>query len=121
MKVGQRSFEKLKPWFVRKLKDQNTCCCVYHIQLMYFKDAFNIMRSSAFGFHGKSCTCECNVCKSNVVNAECLVAVEHSFSGITKLWESCVCTKDEGDMFHRHTCLMGQCKNCGVKKLCLCP
>ena len=87
---------------------------------MYFKDAFNIMRSSAFGFHGKSCTCECNVCKSNVVNAECL-AVEHSFSGITKLWESCICTKDEGDMFHKHTCLMGQCKNCGVKKLCLCP
>ena len=87
---------------------------------MFLKDAFNIMRSSTFDFHGNSCTCECNVCKSSVVNAKCLAA-EHSFSGITKLWESCICTKPEEDMFHSYKCLMGQCKQCSVKKLCLCP
>ena len=119
LQVGQRSFEKLKPWFVRKLKDRNTCC-VYHIQLMYFLNAFNIMCSKAFVFHGNSCTCECNVCNSSMVLGKCTTS-EHTFKGITKLWESCVCPKGENDMFHKFKCLMGQCKDCGVRKFCLCP
>lgn len=118
--IGQRSFEKLKPWFVRKLKDRNTCCCVYHIQLLFLKDAFNKMRSDAASFHGRSCSCACDTCKPSIVGGKC-AASEHSFSGITKLWEVCVCAKNEGSTFHKYKCLMGKCNRCGVKNISFCP
>lgn len=120
MQIGQRSFEKLKPWFVRKLKDRNTCCCVYHIQMLFLKDAYNQLRSNATGFHGRSCSCACDICNKGVLSGRC-AASEHTLSGITKLWESCVCAKNQNSAFHRYECLMGLCDKCGVKNIPLCP
>jgi hypothetical protein len=31
-KVGLRAFEKLKPYYVRRLKEHNTCACKYYIE-----------------------------------------------------------------------------------------
>ena len=36
--VHQRAFEKLKPYFVRKLKDRYTCCCITHMQMSFLRD-----------------------------------------------------------------------------------
>ena len=32
LNLAQRSFEKCKPWYIRVCIDQNTCCCIYHVE-----------------------------------------------------------------------------------------
>jgi hypothetical protein len=44
-------FQSLKPWFVRKLHEWNTCCR-YHIELSKLEEGLNSIRSQAKGVHG---------------------------------------------------------------------
>jgi hypothetical protein len=45
-----------------------------------------------------------------------------TYSGITALWQACVCPKEEDDEWHPHRCLLGECDICGVQRqLSLCP
>lgn len=37
-------FKKLKLWFLRRLKDWNTCCCQYHMELKELLNGFNDMK-----------------------------------------------------------------------------
>jgi hypothetical protein len=39
--IGQRSLEYLKPFFVKLVKDWNTCCCIYHVEFIELKLALN--------------------------------------------------------------------------------
>ncbi len=32
--VRLRAFEKLKPYYVHKLKERNTCACKYHVEMV---------------------------------------------------------------------------------------
>lgn len=41
--VGQRVFESLKPFYVKALKDRNTSCCIYHIEINEVCVALNQM------------------------------------------------------------------------------
>ena len=50
IKVGQRSFEYCKPWYVRRLDERNTCCCRYHIEVEYVFQAWQ-------GFHKEHIKC----------------------------------------------------------------
>jgi hypothetical protein len=59
VEIGLQSFEALKPWYVKRLKESNSCCCRYHVQMAELKDAFNLMRR---GTLHRSCTCGCAVC-----------------------------------------------------------
>ncbi len=43
------------------------------------------------------------------------------FSGVTQIWESIVCKKDEVMQRHKCDCLFGECDKCGVNILPLCP
>lgn len=88
--------------------------------MLFLKDAYNQLHSDAIGFHGRSCTCACHICKSFVHGGKC-AASEHSLTGITKLWELCVCTKNQDSAFHEYKCLMGQCDKFGVKNIPFCP
>ena len=48
IKIGQITFDKLKPFFVRPAseKDRNTCCCRYHIQSnLLFKSCMKFRKS----------------------------------------------------------------------------
>ena len=36
LRLGQRSFEKCKPWYVRINAICNTCCCRYHVEFEYY-------------------------------------------------------------------------------------
>ena len=48
IKIGQRTFDKLKPFFVRPAsgKDRNTCCCRYHIESnLLFKSCMKFRKS----------------------------------------------------------------------------
>ena len=40
LNMGERSFEKCKPWYVRVNTTHNTCCCRYHIEYGYYYDTY---------------------------------------------------------------------------------
>ena len=118
VKISLRCFENLKPYFVHKLKDRYTCYCIYHVQMIYLKDALNLMRRG--GIHGLKCDSRCPICMHDAGEATMCKAVNHSYTSNTTLWESLLCPKPTDAMFHYRPCLIGECKKCGTKKLHLC-
>lgn len=117
VKIGQRTFEKLKPYFVRKLKDRYTCCCITHIQMSFLRDALNQIRQGSLGLHSTSCTCQCEICGATDTCNACA----QTYSSTTVLWESIVCPKSENASHHKRNCLMGECSICGTGKMPACP
>lgn len=110
----------LKPFFCRRLKDRYTCCCEHHVQMSFLKDTLNHMRSRAFGLHDTGCNCECSICATGENISRGCLASQHTFKGVTQMWESVLCPKPADAVFYRRECLMGDCKICGVKRLKLC-
>jgi hypothetical protein len=54
----KRSFDLLRPYWVKKMKDQNVCCCIYHVEMEELKMGFNHMRQKC-GLHSNyHCDCE---------------------------------------------------------------
>jgi len=43
MCIGQWTFETLKPFYVKPMQDQNTCYCIYHVELNELQIGFNHM------------------------------------------------------------------------------
>jgi hypothetical protein len=41
--VRQKVFESLKPFYVKALRDRNTCCFIYHIEINELRVALNQM------------------------------------------------------------------------------
>ena len=118
--VSLRSFEAMKPYYVWKLKERYTCCCVLHVQMLYFKDAYNQMRQNRFGHHAIGHLCACSIC--------CIIdglgeyfANQAVCQHITSLWESIMCPKPSNCEYHAKKWLMGECSQCGVWKLTFCP
>ena len=103
IRISLRCFEDLKPYFIRKLKDRNTCCCEYHVQLVYFKEALNQMWQGRFGLHGRPCNCRCFVCSSHDGTAQC-TASNVTFPSLTDLWESVLCPKPIDCAYHCRQC-----------------
>lgn len=120
IKISLRCFEGLKPWFVRKLKDRYTCCCIAHIQMLYLKEAFNQMRQSKTGVHNEGCGCKCDVCFTEQVVGKCGAAV-YTHTSINELAEMVLCPKLDDSAFHKLSCLKGKCDQCGSQRLVLCP
>lgn len=121
--ISQSAFHVLKPFFVRTLKERNVCCCKYHVELIMLKDALNRMRQSQ-QLHGADCGCECNVCHTMDEGGDetSCSAGELTYRTLTGFWQSCICPKEEGEEWHRRSCLMGECSACGVDKLLeICP
>ncbi len=54
---------KNQPYFMKVLKDRNTCCCKYHVELDLLKVGLNYMKDGKKGLHAQfGCQCHCNVC-----------------------------------------------------------
>ena len=51
----------------------------------------------------------------------CCDAHHNIYKRITQLWTACVCSKPELAEWHKLSCLMGECEDCGVDRLSLCP
>ena len=118
MNIHQRAFEKLKPYFVCKLKGWYTCYCIAHIQMSFLRDAVNSIRQGSHGLHGLNCTCKCDICKSTNSCKACT----RTFTSLTLLWELVVCPKVDGSIYHKLKCLIGECSSCGPeKKFKSCP
>ena len=118
--IGFSSFERLKPFFVKKCGDRNVCCCKYHVELDLLREGLNSMRNANKGLHASiSYACDCPLCINASASACC--ASENSLKGVTMLWEQIVCPKVETAEFHKLECLMGLCGDYGADKLPLCP
>lgn len=120
---GLTSFETLKPWWVKRLKIWNTCCCRYHQEMMELLIALDILRSDKEGVHFH-CECICDmVCGVNFNNRSFRMCAAHLkvYQRLTNLWESILCKKDDMCMWHKRDCLMGNCADCGIELLRVCP
>lgn len=120
VKLSLRSFETLKPFFVRKLKERYTYCCIYHIQMVYFKNDFNQMRQNKFGHHAKEHPCTCSICGRHSDARHCS-ANQAVFQHISDLLDSMLCPRPKDHEYHARRCLLGECPRCGVRKLSFCP
>ena len=106
IKISQRKFENLKPFFVKgaKERDRQTCMCRQHVELqIVFKD--------------------CMKYRKKVVDAR---EEEHQadaqvYSSVSDVIEQTLCPKSQDNKYHNLICLRRECKECGVQKLLLLP
>jgi hypothetical protein len=104
--IGERLFAALKPFFVKRLSERNTCCCIYHVELNELLLALNKMRAA-----GKVC---------NHGDGAGYAIGTSTYKGLTELWQGIVCPKGEFEEWHELQCLLGSCADCGVKLLPVC-
>ncbi len=55
-KVGLKAFEKLKPYYVHRLLERNTCACKYHVKMVELRKGFNKMQHVSKGVMGQIAT-----------------------------------------------------------------
>jgi hypothetical protein len=79
--IGERLFAALKPFFVKRLSERNTCCCIYHVELNELLLALNKMRAA-----GKVC---------NHGDGAGYAIGTSTYKGLTELWQGIVCPKGE--------------------------
>ncbi|MCO5571463.1 hypothetical protein L7F22_025203 [Adiantum nelumboides] len=122
IQISQRCFESMKSFFVQKLRDRYTCCCIVHVKMIFLKEAVNHMQTQSFDLHGSCCMCNCPIClhHDEVVNHGCL-AYKNASMSTTSLLESILCLILAEHSFHSYQCLMGTCNACGVGNIQICP
>ena len=59
--IGQTSFNKLQPFFVKTLKDRAVCCCKLYMETIILKEGLNAIRLSRLLHHHDN-ICEYAVC-----------------------------------------------------------
>ncbi len=67
VKVGLQAFEKLKPYYVKRLKECNTCTCKYHTKMVELQHGFKNMQISSKGAPGRTSNCDCDICCSKTL------------------------------------------------------
>ena len=92
--VGLGAFKKLKPFYVWRLRERNTCACRYHVEILEMKTRYNNMRSGYKGIYGTGCTCDCDVYRDG--GSTCCSAASTYFLGLTDMWSSILCPEDDG-------------------------
>lgn len=123
--VGLRTFQYCKPYFIRVLKDMNVCCCKAHVEMDLLKQALNRWREK----HHEASDCHC-ICASCLHFLPCMLldegivirceAPKTMLSSVREWCEEIVCLRATGEIWHKKNCIMGKCKECGVKKLGIC-
>ncbi len=96
IKVGQRTYENLKLYFVKKLQECNTCCYNSHIEVDELHVSCNNMKDIGKGIHDQiNYQCDYDhICQHEGESGEgeCQT-LSKLYLGITKLWEEVVCPK----------------------------
>jgi hypothetical protein len=85
--------------------------------MLELKDGFNNMCKESKGVHGKICNC---VCVASSTPSICKVGCS-TFQGLIDMWMSILCPTKNSNAFHDLKCLKGECGNCGVDMLIICP
>lgn len=62
--IGKRSFDLLQPFWMKRLKERNMCCCIYHVEMQELLVAFNNMKAKLGLYSQIDCDCDCEeVCQ----------------------------------------------------------
>lgn len=103
IKIKQRKFESLKPFFIRaaKERDRRSCLCRKHVEAqIVFKDCMKFRK---------------NVSRKNERND---VPIP---SSLTEVVELTLCEKPNEGTYHKLKCLNRECEHCGVDNFELLP
>ena len=97
IKISQRNFENLKPYFIRGAseRDRQTCMCLQHVALeIVFKD--------------------CMKFRKRVIDEirEANQAVTEVYTLVGNIIEQTLCPKPEDQDYHKLKCLKRECKDC---------
>ncbi|WAR01723.1 hypothetical protein MAR_008281 [Mya arenaria] len=93
IKISQRCFERLRPFFVQPLrpKDRNTCCCRKHVEaILLFRKCMEYNRK-----HDRT---------------------HLSYEHLTDVVQTTMCPKPANSKYNRIECIRRTCPNCGVHK-----
>ncbi len=81
------AFEKLEPFYVRRLRNCNTYTYKYYVEMVELLPGFNNMKTSSKGIHGRYCEFDCDVCSRSMVLGQ--FTIEHyQFLGLGDMWGS---------------------------------
>ena len=99
VKMGQRSFERCKPFFVipPRSQDKITCCCRLHVETRMLFQSCMEFRKKTLAKSGQS---------------EKFPVFEH----LDDIINTTLCTKGEENSFHLRKCINRECESCGVDK-----
>jgi hypothetical protein len=110
----------VRPFWVKKMKDRNVCCYIYHVEMEELRVDFNFMRKLS-GIHASNtCNCDCEEvcggrdgcgCKGHFL----------TFTGTTSMMESILCPLDEFTEWHDRKCVFGECEDCAIAYFSCCP
>ncbi|XP_071122993.1 uncharacterized protein [Mytilus edulis] len=103
VKIGQRAFEKCKPYVVLPAtqKDKLTCCCRHHVEMKsLFKSCMQFRKKTVIG-------------KEN-----CSFSV---YGSLHELVDATLCPQSANTQQHKMSCLNRECTECGVDKLDFLP
>lgn len=96
LKISQRSFEFVKPFYCVPLKIRSTCCCKYHVE-------FSMHHELLWSIH--------STLHTNEMLEDC------GASGLPKssrdLLDQFLCHRDDGCLFYKQDCLNAKCLECG--------
>src|SRR5713226_4482194 len=99
LNLGQISFEKCKPWYVRINTLRNTCCCRYHVEYEYYYETFLYIRRVLHTNHVQDCSLTIPPTSSR------------------EFIHSIMCNRPEGQTYYAKSCLDGTCSNCAGMEL----
>ena len=99
LNLGQRSFEKCKPFYVKINTLRNTCCCRYHVEYEYWYETFLYIRRVLHTNHVQDCSLTIPPTSSR------------------EFIHSIMCNRPEGQTYYAKSCLDGTCSNCAGMRL----
>ncbi|CAC5424930.1 unnamed protein product [Mytilus coruscus] len=101
--MGQRAFEKCKPYFVRtaQFKDKVTCCCRQHVEM-------------------RSLFKSCMQFRKRLLSREGSSEVK-LYESLSELVDDTLCTHSANTHQHKISCLDRLCSECGVCKFSMLP
>ena len=100
IKMGQRTFENCKPFFVvpSRVQDRVTCCCKQHVET-------RLVFKSCMDYRKKLVAAEPN---------QDLQKTHPVFSHLTDFVQQTLCPKANNAQYHQKECLERTCTKCGV-------
>jgi hypothetical protein len=128
VKVCYAAFRRLRPFFVQRLRDFNSCCCKHHQEMAEITVGFNNMRSNKVhlieGEEFCDCWCLRLCCKSSdgqpLLGPVTCQHLQHTYKRSTHLWGKTLCSKPDRSEWHSLQCLKGKCMLCGFNNLPIC-
>ena len=122
------SFRNLRPFFIRHLRDFNSCCCQYHQEMVEIMTGFNNMQAGKFhlGVGVDTCSRWCPDLCCRAQDGRTLTGVvsceskHHTYKRCSQLWEQCLCPRPTGSEWHSMRCVKGECQRCGFHLIPLC-